>query len=217
MLVLLLLSWVHIAFWHCLLLFHACAGTAACASGAANTGSFCCAGYAGSDAGASGVCMACPCRIRYRVRQIRELMAVWEGWKRFNQPPGYQPPAWDESDIYNNVLPWTVASTAEGVTEQHLRYKIYCVAQELCRCEEELRYLPQDALNTLHYFQHQQEQLAAAQAAAGVAERAAATPVQQAVCRGKAYILRAWQARIASMQQRAAEAFQQAGWIELVT
>ena len=92
------------------------------------------------------------------MRQIRELMAVWEGWQRFNQPLDFLPP----TDVFSNVLPWTAASGAQGLTEQHMRYKVYCIAQELQRCEEELRFLPQDALNTLHYLDHQQVLLAAA-------------------------------------------------------
>ena len=59
------------------------------------------------------------------LRQTRELMALWDTWKRFNQAPGFQPPAWDEADVFNNVLPWTAASAAQGPTEQHLRFKVY--------------------------------------------------------------------------------------------
>lgn len=153
------------------------------------------------------------CRIRYRVRQIRELMAVWEGWMRFNQPANYQPPAWEEADLFNNVLPWTAASAAYGLTEQHLHYKAYCISQELRRCEEELRFLPQDAVNTLRYFESQQNQLAAALEAANSGERQAAAPAVAAMWRGKAHIACTWQARIAGMQQAAATAFQKAGWI----
>ena len=151
-------------------------------------------------------------RIRYRVRHIRELMSVWEGWMRFNQPAGYQPPAWDEADVFNNVLPWTVASTAEGLSEQHLRYRVFCVVQELRRCQEELRFLPQDALNTLRHYSRQQQQLSAA--VADLRCQAAVTPAQVAHCRGKEHMLRAWQARIATLQQQAQDAFQEAGWIE---
>lgn len=154
-----------------------------------------------------------PCRIRYRVGLIRDSMAEWQNWKRFNRPTDYQPPAWDEADVFNNVLPWTVASTAEGLTEQHLRYKAYCLGQELQRCQEELRFLPQDALNMLRYYQHQQAQLQAALVAAQQGERAAQAPADAAMWRGKAYIARAWQARIAALQQSAVAAFQKIGWI----
>lgn len=138
------------------------------------------------------------------MRQIRELMAVWEGWQRFNQPLDFLPPTWEEADVFSNVLPWTAASGAQGLTEQHMRYKVYCIAQELQRCEEELRFLPQDALNTLHYLDHQQVLLAAALVAV------LAEPVMQ---EGRAHVLRAWQARITGMQLQAAQAFREAGWI----
>ena len=135
------------------------------------------------------------------MRQIRELMAIWEGWLRFNQPVGFQPPCWEEADVFDNVLPWTAASGAQGLTEQHMRYKVYCIAQELQRCEEELRFLPQDALNTLEYLSDQQSMLAAA---------LAAVPAEEG---GRAHALRAWQARITTMQRSAAKAFRGAGWI----
>lgn len=106
--------------------------------------------------------------------------------------------------MFSNVLPWTAASGAQGLTEQHMRYKVYCIAQELQRCEEELRFLPQDALNTLHYLDHQQVLLAAALVAV------LAEPVMQ---EGRAHVLRAWQARITGMQLQAAQAFREAGWI----
>jgi hypothetical protein len=147
------------------------------------------------------------------VQQIRELMAVWEGWKRFNQAPEYRPPAWEEADVFNNVLPWTPASSAEGLTEQHIRYKVYCIVQELRRCEEELRFLPQDAVNTLRYYQKQYAELTTALDGLQHLEALAAGPAELAMCRGKAHVLRAWQARIASMQQQALVAFEKAGWI----
>lgn len=58
------------------------------------------------------------------MRKIRELMAVWEGWQRFNQPADFQPPPWTEAEVFNNELPWTAASASQGLTEQHLRYKV---------------------------------------------------------------------------------------------
>lgn len=152
-------------------------------------------------------------KIRYRVRQIRELMAVWEGWLRFNQSPDFQPPAWEEADVFSNVLPWTAASAAQGLTEQHVRYKVYCIAQELQRCEEEQRFLPQDAVNTLCYFQHQQRVLADAVAATISRGQQTVASAEQAICRGQVHTLQAWQARIAIMQRKAAQAFQKAGWL----
>ena len=137
-------------------------------------------------------------RVQYRVKTIRELMAAWESWQRFGQPPGFQPPQWDEADVFSNVLPWTVASPAHGMTEQHLRYKVYCAAQELQRCQEELRFLPQDAVNTLQYFEWQQQQLSAALQAVNP---------QLGCAAGRAHMLRTWQARIFHLQQQALDAF----------
>ena len=142
-------------------------------------------------------------RVQYRIKSIRELMAVWESWQRFCQPPGFEPPQWDEADAFSNVLPWTVASPAHGMTEQHIRYKVYCAAQELRRCEEELRFLPQDAVNTLQYFEWQQQQLAAAIEALDPCSAA-----------GRVHMLSAWRARIAHMQRIALAAFVKAGWLE---
>lgn len=147
------------------------------------------------------------------MRQIRDLMATWVAWQRFNQPADFQPPAWEEADVFNNVLPWTVASAAQGKTEQHLRYKVYCIAQELQRCQEELLFLPQDALNTLLYFQHQHNKLQLAREAALAAEQQASCTMEKGMCRGRAYKLSAWLARVASMQNRAVEAFEKAGWL----
>lgn len=140
-------------------------------------------------------------------------MAVWEAWQRFNQDRNFELPAWEEADVFNNVLPWTAASSAQGLTEQHLRYKVYCISQEIERCHEELRFLPQDALNAMQYYQHQQRVLAAAVGAVRAAEQQAQAPSEVAACRGRAYALQAWQARIAGIHQQAAEAFQEVGWM----
>ena len=91
--------------------------------------------------------------------------------------------------------------------------QVYCIAQELDRFCEELRFLPQDALNALQYYQHQQRVLAAAVQAAQAVEQQAEVPSERTMGRGRVYALRAWQARIAAMQQQAAAAFQEAGWI----
>jgi hypothetical protein len=152
-------------------------------------------------------------RIRYRARQIRELMSVWEAWMRFEQPPDFHPPTWDEADVFTNVLPWTAASGAAGLTEQHLRFRAYCISQEQRRCEEELRFLPQDAMNTLRYYAEQQQQLVAARAAAEATALQAAVPAARALARGKAYLARTWQARIAGMQHAAVAAFTSTGWV----
>lgn len=144
------------------------------------------------------------------MRHIRELMSVWEAWQRFGQPAAFEPPQWDEADVFNNVLPWTAASAASGLTEQHLRFRIYCVAQELQRCNEELTFLPQDALNVLSYFEWQQQQLAAALAATGGTQLAG---VAAQMAAGKSHMLKAWQARIAVLQQQAVAAFVGAGWL----
>lgn len=63
-------------------------------------------------------------KIQYRVKCIKELMAVWGAWQRFCPPPNYQAPDWDIADVLSNVLPWTVASTAQAANEDHWRYKV---------------------------------------------------------------------------------------------
>lgn len=153
------------------------------------------------------------CRIRYRLRQIRELMAVWDAWQRFNQPADFQPPAWEEADVFSNRLPWA-ASGPENA--HHLRFRIYCVAQELQRCEEELRFLPMDAQNALRYLEHQLQLLATGVAAAQVAGQLAGTAAQQAMWCGKAHVLRAWQARIATLHQDSLKLCCEVGWMEVL-
>jgi len=140
-------------------------------------------------------------------------MALWEAWQRFNQPADFELPAWDEADVLDNVLPWTAASSAYASTEQHLRYKLFCISQELQRCEEELRFLPQDALNTLTYYQHQRQLLAV-----GIADQMgnveqAACPAERAMCKGRMHVLQAWDAQVRSITGQAAQAFIAAGLI----
>ena len=65
------------------------------------------------------------CRMRYRIRTIRELMALWEQWYLFMQPAGTPLPAWEEREVFNNILPWTAASSAGGVSKEHLEFKLY--------------------------------------------------------------------------------------------
>lgn len=135
------------------------------------------------------------------MRQIREHMALWEAWYRFGMPADCQPPAWEEADVFNNTLPWAANSPAHGLTEQHMRFKVYCVAQELRRSEEELEFLPQDAYNTLYYYEWQLQQLAAV------------ICKQPALEAGAAHMLRAWRARIAVLHRSAVDAFVKLGWI----
>lgn len=137
-------------------------------------------------------------------------MAVWDAWQRFNQPADFQPPPWDEADVFSNCLPWAATGSQH---KQHLSFRIYCVVQELQRCEEELVFLPMDAANTLLYFEHQQRVLAGGVAAAQAAAGEAGTAAQQAVWCGKVHVLQAWQARIAAAQQKALKAFCDAGWM----
>lgn len=51
--------------------------------------------------------------MQYRIRLIRQLMSEWAAWFTFMQPPGVQPPAYEEADVFNNILPWTEASAAQ--------------------------------------------------------------------------------------------------------
>lgn len=89
--------------------------------------------------------------------------------------------------------------------------QVYCLAQELRRCEEELSFLPQDAANTLEYFEWQQQQLATALTALHASPEGAGLP--PLMIAGRAHMLRAWQARIANMQREAAAAFAKVGWV----
>ena len=152
-------------------------------------------------------------RIRYRVRLIRQLMSEWEAWFTFQQDASVRPPRWEEADVFSNVLPWTEASAAQGVTADHLRFKLYCVQQELLRTEEELEYLPQDALNSLAYFQHQQQLLSSALQRCQARVAVAATPWEQQYFSGRVHILSSWHVRIGFLYLAAWKAFAKVGWV----
>lgn len=76
---------------------------------------------------------------------------------------------------------------------------MYCAAQELQRCQEELQFLPQDAVNMLRYWAWQQEQLAAALATIQEQQHGGARFAAM-LAAGQAHQLQAWQARVAVMQ-----------------
>ena len=130
--------------------------------------------------------------MRYRIRTIRELMALWEQWYLFMQPAGTPLPAWEEREVFNNILPWTAASSAGGVSKEHLEFKLYSAVQELYRCEEELLFLPADAVSTLDYYQFLREAVHTAAEAVQSQLAAANTPAEQASLTGRLHILRSW-------------------------
>lgn len=129
------------------------------------------------------------------------------------QPPAVQPPAWSEADVFSNVLLWTEASAARGMTADHLRFKLFSVQQELLRTREELEYLPQDALNSLDYLQQQQELLECAQQACEAQLAGVATPWAQQYLMGRKHILSSWQARVGRQYRAAWAAFTEVGWV----
>ena len=147
------------------------------------------------------------------MRLIRQLMSEWEAWCTFQQDTLVRPPRWEEADIFNNVLPWTEASVAQGITADHLRFKLYCIQQELLRTEEELEYLPQDALNSLAYFQQQQQLLSNAQQQSQARLAAATASWEQQYFAGRVHILSSWQVRIGGLHRAAWKAFSNVGWV----
>jgi hypothetical protein len=140
-------------------------------------------------------------------------MSEWEAWFVFHQDPSVRPPKWEEADIFNNVLPWTEASTAAGITADHLRFKLYCIQQELLRTEEELQYLPQDGLNCLAYFQHQQELLHNAFVQCQAHLGAATTAWERAYLTGRRHALSSLQQRVGRLYHAAWASFVKAGWV----
>ncbi len=145
------------------------------------------------------------------MRLIRQLMSEWEAWLTFQQDPPVQPPKWEEADLFNNVLPWTKASTAQGITTEHLRFKLFCIQEELLRTEEELEYLPQDALNSLAYFQCQQDLLNVAQERCEVLLGAAARA--QKYLEGRLHVLSSRQRHVGHLHHAAWVAFVKVDWI----
>ena len=147
---------------------------------------------------------------------IRKTMAAWVQWYLFEQPAGTSPPAWSEGDVFNNILPWTPASTGAVASREHLHFKLHCAVQERQRCEEELVFLPEDAISTLDYYQRQREQVeaAAAAAAAAAVANAAVPTAAEALLAGRVHILRCWSNRIGTLQLRALNAFAAVGWVD---
>lgn len=101
----------------------------------------------------------------------------------------------------------------QGLTGDHLRFKLYSIQQELLRTKEELCYLPQDAIYTLGYFQEQQQILGGALRACEAALGAASTSWEGKYLRGRLHILASWQAHISCLHKAAWLAFLKAGWI----
>lgn len=124
-----------------------------------------------------------------------------------------RPPRWEEADVFSNVLPWTEASAAQGITADHLCFKLYCVQQELLRMEEELEFLPQDALNSLAYFQRQQQLLSIAQQHCQARLAVAAAPWEQQYFSGRLHVLSSWQVRIGRLHLAAWKSFVTVGWV----
>lgn len=106
-----------------------------------------------------------------------------------------------------------VHPSGQGLTADHLRFKLYSVQQELLRTEEELQYLPQDAANALGYFQQQRTILGSAQGKCAAALGEASTPWEEQYMRGRQYILSSWQAQIGRLHKEAWAAFVKVGWV----
>ena len=140
-------------------------------------------------------------------------MSEWEAWYTFSQDPSVRPPKWEEADIFSNVLPWTEASMSQGITADHLRFKLYCIQQELLRTEEELEYLPQDPINSLAYFQHQLELLHAAQEQCNAQLSSASTAWEQQYLKGRLHILSSWQRHVSRLHHAAWVSFIEKGWV----
>lgn len=62
--------------------------------------------------------------------------------------------------MFANVLPWQAGSKVDAVSTQHLGLQHHRVSHELARTEEELAYLPCDALQVLAYFMKQLRHIA---------------------------------------------------------
>lgn len=101
----------------------------------------------------------------------------------------------------------------QGLTADHLRFKLYSIQQELLRTKEELEYLPQDAVNTLQYFQQQQEILNAVHSKCEAALSEAGSPWAGEYLRGRLHILACWQAHVGRLYKTAWTAFSEAGWV----
>lgn len=147
------------------------------------------------------------------MRLIRQLLSEWEAWYTFQRDQSVQPPKWEEADVFNNVLPWTEASAAQGITADHLRFKLYGIQQELLRTEEELEYLPQDGLNSLAYFQRQQELLHAAQQHCRAQAGAAPTAWEKQYLSGRLHILSSCQRHVGRLHRAAWASFCSVGWV----
>lgn len=98
-----------------------------------------------------------PLKARIRKTEINvmyliELLRVW------HEAAGIEMPAISQKDAFSNQLPWYVGQGGSGGSSPSLDYvrlKLHKLQHEKRRCEEELRYLPTDAVKVLLYFGRQ--------------------------------------------------------------
>jgi hypothetical protein len=124
--------------------------------------------------------------------------------------PGEAAPAYEEEDVYDNVLPWQPAQSAARSSEE-LRLRYHRVRQELKRCEEELTYLAGDAVRVIAYYVRQ----------LGLIEQwilqqpEAHADIVPTAIHGRIHIMHLAQKRLCSKLKHALATFASCGWLSL--
>lgn len=98
-----------------------------------------------------------PLKTRIRKTRIKVLWFI-QVWRLWNETAGIHMPEITEKDAFGNQLPWYVGPSGTGGSSHTLDYvklKLHKLQNERKRCEEELMYLPSDAVRVLLYFGRQ--------------------------------------------------------------
>lgn len=88
-------------------------------------------------------------RVKDRMKKIRDLLVTLAGW---NEQAGIPDTGLTLDTVLSNVLPWHTGGQYKDCSLDFLRLKLFKMESEAKRCEEELLYLPSDAVKALLYF-----------------------------------------------------------------
>lgn len=91
-------------------------------------------------------------RIADRRKKIRELLVDLASWNEQANKPSVE---LSEDDVIRNKLPWYIGGEYKNCSFEFLQLKLYKMESESKRCEEELAYLPSDAVKVMLYFAKQ--------------------------------------------------------------
>ena len=93
-------------------------------------------------------------RINAGCKKVRSLMLNWEFWHK-RQIPEQVLPDYTIEDVFRGSPPWGELSGAGRAGQEELRLRFYRAHAEAQRCEEEIRFLPREAANSLNLYRYQ--------------------------------------------------------------